>query len=168
MTTPREAASAVSAFLGAQEGGRSEEALARLIQKGGKSGYFSLTQADFDAVQDAYDDSIGRPRRKKQNPIVWKIQHWMHWHIVDPLHGLLIDIEFWLRDHIHRPRRVHVVIARNETEISEHDYGRRRAKDAANWAANHGHRTEHLDRILVIHLETDEAINAYYTEFGHV
>lgn len=83
MPTPRELAAAVTAATGADE--RHTEALTRTLAYAAAGGYRSLTQADFDTVQDAYDDATGRPRRKHANPALWKIAHWWRWHVTSPL-----------------------------------------------------------------------------------
>lgn len=61
-----------------------EESMARFIAHGRHTGWNGLTQDDFDALQDAFDGPDAPPR-KKQNPIVWKIQFWWHWHVTSPI-----------------------------------------------------------------------------------
>lgn len=56
----------------------------RLVVQRKATGWISL-QAEFDALQDAFDDSMGRPRRKRKHPVVWKMRYWWHWHITDPI-----------------------------------------------------------------------------------
>lgn len=52
----------------------------------------TANQADFDTAQDAFDDATGRPRRKHQHPVVWKIRHWWDWHITSPIIYPLLDL----------------------------------------------------------------------------
>lgn len=80
--TPRQKAEFVTGLIGADD--KTTEAMTRLIGQRHATGWISL-QAEFDALQDAFDDSMGRPRRKHQHPVAWKIRYWWHWHITDPI-----------------------------------------------------------------------------------
>lgn len=83
--TPREVAQLVVETAGIPDAAVHEEALTRLIATGARGGWNSLTQADFDGVQDAFDDATGQPRRKRKNPLLWKIGFWWHWHVTSPI-----------------------------------------------------------------------------------
>ena len=85
MSEQRETAQIITDVLGIEDGGRATEAFTRFLNKGGRTGWNSLTQADFDAIQDACDDGMGRPRRKHDHPIAWKVKRWWHWHVVSPI-----------------------------------------------------------------------------------
>lgn len=84
--TLRDAAEFITGLAGADD--KTADAMTRLMvqMRAGSAG-----QADYDAVQDALDDATGRPRRKHQHPLVWKIRHWWYWHITDPIICPVLD-----------------------------------------------------------------------------
>lgn len=86
-TTPRRAAQLITDLLGGDD--KTEDALTRLaIQV--RAG--TASQGDYDTVQDALCDAFGVPRRRHKHPAIWKIQHWWHWHITDPIVYPLMEV----------------------------------------------------------------------------
>ncbi len=91
---PREQGELFSAMTGTDE--KTTEAFTRFLTTGHAGGWNSLTQDDFAMLEDAINDSWDRPRRRRKNPLVWKIGFWWHWHITSPLD----DGARWLAWHI--------------------------------------------------------------------
>lgn len=77
--TPRQKAEFITSLVGADD--KSADAMTRLMRSM-RAGH--PLQAEFDAVQDAFDDAMGRPRHKHLHPLVWRAKYWWHWHITDP------------------------------------------------------------------------------------
>lgn len=85
MTQHRDNAQAISDMAGIEDGGRTTEAFTRFFHRGSRVGWNALTQDDFAMIEDAFADSMGRPRRKRKNNLVWKIGFWWHWHVTSPI-----------------------------------------------------------------------------------
>lgn len=85
--TLREKAEFVTGLIGAD--GKTTDAMTRLMNSL-RAGH--PMQAEFDALQDAVDDAMGRPRHKHLHPVVWQIRYWWHWHITDPIIYPLLDV----------------------------------------------------------------------------
>lgn len=86
--TPRQKAEFVTGLLGADD--KTADAMTRLIAQRHATGWNSL-QAEFDALQDAIDDAMGRPRHKHLHPLVWRTKYWWHWHITNPIVYPIMD-----------------------------------------------------------------------------
>lgn len=168
--TPRDAARAITDLAGIPDA-PAEEAFTRLLAAGGRGGWFSLTQADFDQAQDAFDDAIGRPRRKHKNPIGWKIGFWWHWRVVDPIiYPALEALAFawWLLIRQWLPGGVRL-IAVCEPAAAIQDVSRVTAWARTRHARRRGCPTRHGDRIrfqsshrlFFITLPDPEALAAY-------
>lgn len=85
--TLREKAEFVTGIIGAD--GKTADAMTRLMNSI-RAGH--PMQAEFDALQDAADDAMGRPRHKHLHPTVWRIRYWWHWHITAPIIYPLMDV----------------------------------------------------------------------------
>jgi hypothetical protein len=85
--TLREKAEFVTGIIGAD--GKTTDAIVRL---GVQMRAGAVNQADFDAVQDAFDDAAGRPHRKHMHLAAWKISYWWHWHVTSPIVYPLLDV----------------------------------------------------------------------------
>lgn len=78
--TSRQKAEFITGLLGADD--KTTDAMTRLMRSM-RAGH--PLQAEFDAVQDAFDDAMGRPRHKHLHPLVWRAKYWWHWHITSPI-----------------------------------------------------------------------------------
>lgn len=85
MTAPRDQAEAITDMLGVEDTGRTTEAFTRFFRRGSQDGWNSLTQDDFAMLEDALADGLGRPRRKRKHPLLWKAGFWWHWHVTSPI-----------------------------------------------------------------------------------
>lgn len=90
----REQAQAITDLAGIEDGGKTTEAFTRLFHRGSRSGWNSLTYDDFAPLDDAIADAYGRPRRKRQNPLVWKLKFWWHWHVTSPIVYPIVEAPF--------------------------------------------------------------------------
>lgn len=146
--TPRETAHLITSVAGIPDT-PAEEAFTRLINHGRSGGWFSLTQADFDTAQDAFDDAMGIPRRKKKNPIVWKATFWWHWRVVDPIIYPALEAlayTWWLLVRQWLPGGVRL-IAVCEPDAAIQNVSRITAWARTRAAAHRGYPTRHGDRI---------------------
>jgi len=137
LSTPRDAAQAVNELAGIPGAGAHEEALTRLITTGARGGWSSLTQADFDQAQDAFDDAVGRPRRKRQNPILWKIGFWWHWHVTSPIVFPAMEAFaafWWFAARQWFPGAIRVAVAQGPTRALIEDVSRFGAIRRRRWA----------------------------------
>lgn len=90
----REQAQAITDVAGIQDAGKTTEAFTRFFHRGTRTGWNSLTQDDFAPLEDAIADAYGRPRRKRKNPLVWKIGFWWHWHVTSPIVYPILEAPF--------------------------------------------------------------------------
>lgn len=87
--SPREKAEFITGLIGADD--KTTDAMTRLIAQRQATGWNSL-QAEFEALQDAIDDAMGRPRHKHLHPLVWRTKYWWHWHVTSPIIYPLMDV----------------------------------------------------------------------------
>ena len=175
LSTPRAVAHAVNELAGIPGAGAHEEALTRLITTGARSGWNSLTQADFDQAQNAFDDAMGLPRRKRQNPILWKITFWWHWHVTSPIVYPAIGVLAWAWFYTIRqwlPGAIRVAGTENHRCGAIEDLSRFAAIRRTRWARRHGvpvrrgHTSLILrDPILILDLRADGHADAYRAAF---
>lgn len=175
MSTPRETARAVTELAGIPDTA-AEEALTRLIANGRHGGWNSLTQGDFDTLQDAFDDATGRPRRKHSHPLVWKARFWWHWHVTDPIVypvtmpvGDFLAAASWCAVRRFLPRAHRVAIEVDGADWGADDTGLRGRRQREAWVREHAPGATVFDAIrglLVLRLPDTDTAYRYRDEFG--
>lgn len=87
--TPRQKAEFITGMLGLDD--KTADAMTRLAVQKQATGWSSL-QAEFDALQDAIGDAMGRSRHKHLHPVAWRTKYWWHWHVTSPIIYPLMDL----------------------------------------------------------------------------